>query len=85
MMLYFPPVLDRQNLGTVLPVLDRQNLGTVLDSQSLGTVFPRLHPTIASHERIPRPRPLYPLAKKAVAKKADHFHCMNHLAGVAVP
>jgi len=52
----------------------------VLDSQSLGTVFPRAHPTIASHERIPRARPLYLLAKKAV-----YFHCMNHLAGVAVP
>ena len=74
MMLYFPPVLDRQNLGTVLPVLDRQNLGTV---------FPRLHPTIASHERIPRPRPLYLLAKKAGPRRP--FHCMNLLAGVAVP
>ena len=42
----------------------------VLDRQTLGTVFPRLHPTNASHERIPRSRPLYLLAKKAVAKKA---------------
>jgi len=54
----------------------------VLDRQNLGTVFPRAHPTSASHERIPRARPLYLLAKKAGPRRP--FHCMNLLAGVAV-